>query len=86
MWPKPWWRRGWRGAGTGAMFLVGGGILVHGVPLLHHAVEAAGGAAGAWPVGGLWHVLVPKLLNALVGSVAGALVPDGVTLGQRLRR
>ena len=73
-------------AGTAAMFLVGGGILVHGVPLLHHAVEAAGGAAGAWPVGALWQVLVPNLLNALVGLVAGALVLAVVTLGQRLRR
>lgn len=26
-------------AGTAAMFLVGGGILVHGIPALHHAVE-----------------------------------------------
>ena len=27
-------------AGTAAMFLVGGGILVHGIPLLHHWAEA----------------------------------------------
>lgn len=82
----PWLMKGLSVAGTAAMFLVGGGILVHGVPLLHHAVEAAGGAAGAWPVGALWQVLVPNLLNALVGLVAGALVLAVVTLGQRLRR
>ena len=27
-------------AGTAAMFLVGGGILTHNVPALHHAIEA----------------------------------------------
>lgn len=72
-------------AGTAAMFLVGGGILVHGVPALHHAVEAAGAAASNWPVGGLWHVLVPNLLNAVVGIVAGGLVLAGVQLVQRIR-
>ena len=37
-------------------------------------------------MGALWQVLVPNLLNALVGLVAGALVLAVVTLGQRLRR
>jgi predicted DNA repair protein MutK len=72
-------------AGTAAMFMVGGGILVHGVPALHHAVEGAGEAASSWPVGGLWHVLVPNLLNAVVGIVAGGLVLAGVLLVKRLR-
>ena len=81
----PWLMKGLSIAGTAAMFLVGGGILVHGVPALHHAVEAAGTAAAQWPVGGLWAVLVPNLLNAVVGIVAGGLVLAGWTLVQRLR-
>ena len=81
----PWLMKGLSIAGTAAMFLVGGGILVHGVPVLHHAVEATGTAAAQWPVGGLWEVLVPNLLNAVVGIVAGGLVLAGVTLVQRLR-
>ncbi|MFN7858074.1 MAG: DUF808 domain-containing protein [Acidovorax sp.] len=81
----PWLMKGLSVAGTAAMFLVGGGILVHGLPALHHAVEAAGQAASAWPVGWLWHVLVPNLLNALVGLVAGGLVLAGVLLVQRMR-
>ena len=81
----PWLMKGLSIAGTAAMFLVGGGILVHGVPVLHHAVEATGTAASQWPVGGLWAVLVPNLLNAVVGIVAGGLVLAGVTLVQRLR-
>ena len=68
-------------AGTAAMFLVGGGILVHGWPRLHHAVIAfaeAGGAAAGW--------LIEALANAGVGLVAGAVVLAVVTGFQRMRR
>ncbi|MDD2846128.1 MAG: DUF808 domain-containing protein [Rhodoferax sp.] len=81
----PWLMKGLSVVGTAAMFLVGGGILVHGVPALHHATEAAGTAASLWPVGGLWQVLVVNGLNAVVGIVAGALVLAGVLLVQRVR-
>lgn len=81
----PWLMKGLSVAGTAAMFLVGGGILVHGAPVLHHAVEGAGAAAAQWPVGGLWAVLVPNLANAVIGIVAGGLVLAAVTLVQRLR-
>ena len=36
----PWLMKGLSIAGTAAMFLVGGGILTHGIPMLHHAIEA----------------------------------------------
>ena len=81
----PWLMKGLSIAGTAAMFLVGGGILVHGVPAVHHWVEAAGAASAQWPVGPLWEVLVPNLLNAVVGIVAGGLVLAGVMLIKRLR-
>ena len=81
----PWLMKGLSVAGTAAMFLVGGGILVHGVPALHHWVEGAGEAAGHWPAGGLWSFLAPNLLNAVVGVIAGGLVLAGVTFVQRLR-
>ena len=81
----PWLMKGLSIAGTAAMFLVGGGILVHGVPAVHHWVEAAGAASASWPVGPLWEVLVPNLLNAVVGIVAGGLVLAGVMLVQRMR-
>jgi predicted DNA repair protein MutK len=32
--------------GTAAMFLVGGGILTHGMPVVHHWIESVGAAAG----------------------------------------
>lgn len=81
----PWLMKGLTVAGTAAMFLVGGGILVHGVPWLHHHVEATGVMALQWPAGAVWQVIVPNLLNAVLGIVAGAMVLAAVLLGQRLR-
>ncbi len=73
--------------GTAAMFLVGGGILVHGLPGTHHLVEAATHAAGSLPaVGGIFSAVTPLLLDGLAGIVAGALVLAGVMLGKRLFR
>ena len=66
-------------AGTAAMFLVGGGILVHGIPRLQHLTEeiARGRGLVAW--------LLPHLLSAGVGVVAGALLLGMVMLVQRVR-
>jgi len=58
--------------GTAAMFMVGGGILVHGLPFAHHWVEGVtASAAGA--VGGL-SVIVPTLIDAVAGIIAGAVL------------
>jgi predicted DNA repair protein MutK len=65
--------------GTAAMFLVGGGILVHGIPPLHHAVEAFSSG-----VGGLGASVAAPLVNALFGIVAGAVVLAAVTLFSKL--
>jgi predicted DNA repair protein MutK len=77
----PWLMKGLSVAGTAAMFLVGGGIVVHGVPALHHAVLALaekGGTAFAW--------LLESLANAAIGGAVGAVVLLGWTGLQRLRR
>ncbi|MCP1444174.1 putative DNA repair protein MutK [Pseudomonas sp. GGS8] len=58
--------------GTAAMFLVGGGILTHGVPVVHHWIESVAAAAGGAGF------IVPTLLNAVAGIVAGAAVLVGV--------
>jgi predicted DNA repair protein MutK len=71
--------------GTAAMFLVGGGILVHGLPFVYPLLEGAKAAAHAVPgVGGLLAVLAPALINLLAGIVAGALVLGVVVLGKKL--
>ena len=73
--------------GTAAMFLVGGGILGHGIPPLHHAAERLGAAAGSVAgIGPLLKVLTPLLVDGLIGIVAGAIVLAVVTLGKRLVR
>ncbi|MFT4873341.1 DUF808 domain-containing protein [Congregibacter sp.] len=61
--------------GTAAMFLVGGGILVHGIPQLHHLSERLlhtvqeGLGANA-----LASAIVPQLFSAAAGLLAGAIV------------
>jgi predicted DNA repair protein MutK len=73
--------RGLSVAGTAAMFLVGGGILVHGLPWLHHPIEtAADTVAATAPWAG---TVVRALLQAAVGVVAGALALASVALARR---
>ncbi|WP_374581323.1 DUF808 domain-containing protein [Pseudoduganella sp.] len=72
-------------AGTLAMFMVGGGILTHGIHALHDAIQHAGTAAGAVAgVGPLLGLVVPSTLDAIAGVVAGAVVLAVVALGSKL--
>lgn len=63
------------------MFLVGGGILVHGLPFLHHLLEALPHAPE-----GIAAVVVPLLFNAISGIVAGMIALTAMTIIDRLRR
>ncbi len=74
LWTAPWLMKGLSVAGTAAMFLVGGGIVVHGIPALAHAIEGAAASLGS-VVG----AVVPLLADALVGVVVGAVVLLAVT-------
>jgi uncharacterized protein len=65
----PWLMKALSVAGTAAMFLVGGSILVHGIPPLAHAVEHI-----AQLIGGFLGGLTQWLLEGLVGVVAGGLI------------
>jgi predicted DNA repair protein MutK len=77
----PWLMKALSIAGTAAMFLVGGGILIHGWPPLHHAV--AGLIQGA---GSGWLGTVELIANGAVGIVAGMLALIAFTFGQRIWR
>jgi predicted DNA repair protein MutK len=66
--------------GTAAMFMVGGGIVTHNTPLLHHWIESAEGVTE--PVG--W--LTSSLLNGVAGVIIGALVLLVVNLVGKLFR
>jgi len=73
--------------GTAAMFLVGGGILVHGLPVAHHAVAAVAGSAALLPgIGGMLGAVTPLLMDGLAGMAAGALVLAGVMIVKGLIR
>ncbi len=74
----PWLMKFLSVAGTAAMFLVGGGILVHSIAPLHHAILAMGGD-------GRWGWLINALGNVIVGVVIGAVVLAAVTGFQKLR-
>ncbi len=72
--------------GTLAMFLVGGGILLHGLPHAHAIVHQAGEIVGPWPlVGGLLKNLVSPFLGLMLGLIAGMTVLIAVTLLQRIK-
>ncbi len=62
-------------AGTVAMFLVGGGILAHGIPVIHHWIEAVIHPIETLDVlGPLLAGLSQMLLQGLIGIVGGASV------------
>jgi predicted DNA repair protein MutK len=66
--------------GTAAMFLVGGGILLHGIPALGHAVED-------WFLGMGWITdLLSNLAGGVVGLVAGAVAVGAWQLLRRLKK
>ncbi len=61
--------------GTIAMFMVGGGILTHGLPPVHHLFEDWASYATVVPTFG--HILqgvIPALLNVVFGLIAGGVV------------
>ena len=66
-------------AGTLAMFLVGGGILVHGIGFLHHGVEDLAHLTG------IFESFTTMLLNGFVGLLVGAAVVAIVTVVGNIR-
>lgn len=85
LWLAPWLMRSLSVLGTIAMFLVGGSIVLHGLPGSHHLIENATEQAAALPHAGV--VLGPltgSIINALAGLVIGAAVLAAVTLGTKV--
>jgi len=66
-------------AGTAAMFLVGGGILTHGIPVIHHGIEVF---SNGLPLP--FSVVAPTLLDGVAGIVAGALALALVTVVKKV--
>lgn len=78
LYSAPWLMKFLSVAGTAAMFLVGGGILTHSIPVLHHLVQAI------VPAGGLG-TLVSMLADAVAGILAGIVIVLAVKAWGRLR-
>ncbi|ELQ6148205.1 DUF808 domain-containing protein [Cronobacter turicensis] len=76
----PWLMKALSILGTVAMFLVGGGIVVHGIAPLHHAIEH-----WAQGLGGIGAAVMPTVLNLVLGFIIGALVLAVVSFIGRLR-
>jgi predicted DNA repair protein MutK len=76
----PWLMKFLSVAGTAAMFLVGGGILTHGIPVLHKWVDATLHASSA-----AVQTIASVLIDAAVGIAAGLLVLAAVSIVARLR-
>jgi len=72
--------------GTIAMFMVGGGILVHGIHVLNDGISTlASMVASVAAVGPALATVTPTLGGMLIGMIAGSLVLGLVTLWQRVR-
>jgi len=80
VWAAPWLMKGLSAVGTAAMFLVGGGILAHGLPPVGHGIEAFTAQLG-WAA-----PLASGVLDGAAGLLAGALVVAVLSAGQRLRQ
>jgi predicted DNA repair protein MutK len=81
----PWLMKTLSVAGTAAMFLVGGGILEHGIGPLHHGVEVLVERLAALPgIGGVAAAIAPLLADLLIGAAAGAVVLAGVSVAKRV--
>jgi predicted DNA repair protein MutK len=71
-------------AGTAAMFLVGGGILTHGIPWIEHWLKGtADRATGLTGIEAVLSGVVPMLTSAAVGVLAGAIAVAVVSLARR---
>ncbi|MBQ5949697.1 DUF808 domain-containing protein [Massilia sp. ST3] len=72
--------------GTAAMFMVGGGIVAHSLPALHHFSEGvAHSLEGVPAIGGVLAAIAPTVVDALAGVLIGAAVLLVVTVVQRMR-
>lgn len=76
----PWLMKALSIVGTLAMFLVGGGIVVHGIAPLHHAIEHVAAEQGA-----VVAATLPTLANLVLGFIIGLIVVGLVKAISRLR-
>ncbi|GAA5118944.1 DUF808 domain-containing protein [Luteolibacter yonseiensis] len=79
LWAAPYLMKTLSILGTAAMFLVGGEIVTHGIPPLHHAIEDVAHTAGALSI------VAGPILNGICGLIAGTIVLLAFTGIQKMR-
>jgi hypothetical protein len=85
LWFAPWLMKALSIAGTAAMFLVGGGILVHGIPALEHWLHAlTGQPEGVSTMQAILSGIVPAMAAAVIGVIAGAIAVTVVGLARKV--
>lgn len=85
LWVAPHLMRALSFLGTAAMFLVGGGIIAHGIAGIDRLAQAATAAAsGVAVVGGVLAIIVPHLANLMIGLVVGTAVVALVKLSVKI--
>ncbi len=71
--------------GTVAMFVVGGSIISHGIPVLHHFSEHQAEGLRTLPfIGGFSAIVFPMLIDAIVGLTAGAICVALFEIGNKI--
>ena len=87
LWVAPVIMKGLSIVGTAAMFLVGGGILTHGIPWISQLILQLASVASTVPgVGGILNTSIPTLLDALIGVLFGSVILFGLMAGKRIWR
>jgi hypothetical protein len=71
--------------GTIAMFIVGGGILIHGIPHLHELLDHAINFAESFTTGGKFlSAITPMIINIIIGFCLGGIVFLILMAGRRI--
>ena len=81
----PYLMKGLSIVGTAAMFLVGGGIILHGIAPLHHVLEVLLVSIESLPGGSALPLLTTIVANAVTGLIAGGVLVALLTLFDRIR-
>ena len=81
----PYLMKGLSIVGTAAMFLVGGGIILHGNAPLHHVLQVLLVSIETLPGGSALPLLASLVANAVTGLIAGGVLVALLTLFNRIR-
>lgn len=72
--------------GTAAMFLVGGSIVLHGIPYTHHLLDYVNELVSTIPmIGNVFSTIMPLLIDGFAGVLVGATLLATVSILSRFK-